>query len=46
MEAQQIADSFEKKGLNKAIVQYQFELADKEEENCFKDLYDTLNGFF
>ncbi|CDW76164.1 UNKNOWN [Stylonychia lemnae] len=45
-DAQQIADSFDKKGIGKAIVQYQFEMADKEEENCFKGLYDALNQFF
>eukprot|EP00347_Sterkiella_histriomuscorum_P021764 403332846 len=45
-DAQLIADSFDKKGINNAIVQYQFEMADKEEENCFKGLYEALNGFF
>ncbi len=37
-----IKGPIEKKGL----VQYQFEMADKEEENCFKGLYDALNQLF
>lgn len=45
-EAKQIAESFDKKGINNAIVQYQFEIADKDEESCFKGLYDALNQLF
>ncbi|CAI2374995.1 unnamed protein product [Moneuplotes crassus] len=28
---------------SKAVFQYQFEMQNKEEENCFRDLYDCLN---
>ena len=45
-EAQSKAQNYDKKGLQKAIVQYQFELNDKEEENCFNDLYEQLNELF
>ena len=34
-----------RQGMDNAIIQKQFELQDKEEENCFLNLFDELNDF-
>ena len=44
-QAKEAALQINKKGIQKAMVQYKFEQADKEEENSFKGLLDTLNEF-
>jgi hypothetical protein len=41
--AKKKADTYKKQGLQNAIFQHQFEMREKEEENCFKDLFETLN---
>ncbi len=43
-EAKQVAQELDKRGLDNAIIQYQFEVADKDEETCFNDLYNMLDN--
>ena len=43
--AKERAMQIRKQGVDNAIIQKQFELQDKEEENCFLNLFDELNDF-